>query len=502
MPFGLSEERYKKIRSVFSRFPSVEEVLVFGSRAMDTYKPASDIDLALLGEKITHDDIVKIRMALDELPYGYTYDIIDYKKTHHAEFKKHIDKYGVLFFKKNHAPNEWKQYKLGDIVDDIAMGPFGSNLKVDNFISKGVPVIRGTNLHEGGFNKTNFAFVSEEKANSLKRCLAYPDDLVFTHRGTLGQVGIIPKIGFEKYLVSQSQMRLSINKEYLNPKYLYYFFKSSIGQNQLLKNASQVGVPAIANPTKSLKEVEISIPNLKSQQEIASVLSSLDNKIELNIQMKQTSEKIAQTLFKEWFLEFSPNGKKLKTNNKTSLPEGWRSGKLEEIALNYDNKRVPLAGRERDERKGQYPYYGAASILDYVDDFIFDGTYLLMGEDGTVITSTGFPVLQYVWGKFWVNNHAHVLKGKAPFTTEYLFLLLSKTNISNIVTGAVQQKINQGNLNKINCVIPPPNILKQFQNIIEPFFEKRKQLSEEINNLITVRDSLLPKLMTGKIAVK
>ena len=125
---------------------------------------------------------------------------------------------------------------MGEIVDDVAMGPFGSNIKVDNFISEGVPVIRGANLHEGGFNKENFVFISEEKAASLKRSLAYPDDLVFTHRGTLGQVGIIPNDKFPKYLVSQSQMRLTVNKEYLIPKYLYYFFKSPLGQKELLKN--------------------------------------------------------------------------------------------------------------------------------------------------------------------------------------------------------------------------------------------------------------------------
>ena len=184
--------------------------------------------------------------------------------------------------------SKWTTYQLGDICDDIAMGPFGSNLKIDNFISEGVPVIRGMNLHEGGFNKKNFAYVSEEKANSLKRCLAYPDDLVFTHRGTLGQVGIIPRIGFEKYLVSQSQMRLSVNKQYIYPKYLYYFFKSPLGQKELLKNTSQVGVPAIANPTKSLKQVEITLATIATQQSIASILSSLDDKIELNLQMNQS----------------------------------------------------------------------------------------------------------------------------------------------------------------------------------------------------------------------
>src|SRR5512139_277886 len=101
-------------------------------------------------------------------------------------------------------PEGWKLYKLGEIVDDVAMGPFGSNLKVDNFISTGVPVIRGLNLNQGGLNGNDFAFVSEEKAQSLRRSLAFPDDLIFTHRGTIGQVGIIPNNKYPYYLVSQS----------------------------------------------------------------------------------------------------------------------------------------------------------------------------------------------------------------------------------------------------------------------------------------------------------
>ena len=339
---------------------------------------------------------------------------------------------------------------------------FGSNLKVDNFIDEGVPVIKGTNLHEGGFAKANFSYVSEEKASSLKRCLAYPDDLVFTHRGTLGQVGIIPQNLFPKYLVSQSQMRLTVDKNYLLPKYLYYFFKSNLGQKELLKNSSQVGVPAIANPTKSLKQVEITVPDLPTQTQIAQILTSLDDKIELNLQMNQTLEAMAQALFKEWFVNFNfpsselgleglnddrifhKKGKKenkeilptsnQQNHNSDNLPKGWRMGKLGDISTNFDNKRVPLSSMQRKDRQGIYPYYGAATIFDYIDDYIFDGTFLLMGEDGTVQTDEGFPLLQYVWGKFWVNNHTHVLQGKIPFSTEYLYLLLSKTNITHLIT--------------------------------------------------------------------
>lgn len=399
--------------------------------------------------------------------------------------------------------NEWKEYKLGELVDDIAMGPFGSNIKVDNFIQKGVPVIRGANLNEGGFTDDKFVFISEEKAQSLKRSLAFPDDLVFTHRGTIGQVGIIPFGKYPKYLVSQSQLRLTVNKKYLLPLFLYYFFKSHVGQFELLKNTSQVGVPAIAQPTRSLREVDIRIPNLETQQKISNILSALDDKIELNRQTNATLEAIAQAIFKEWFVDFNFPGAtgELVESELGMIPKGWRVGKLEEIITNFDRKRVPLSSRERENRKGAFPYYGAASILDYVDDYIFDGVYLLMGEDGTVITEDGKPVLQYVSGKFWVNNHTHVLQGKKPFSTEFVLLQLKNTNVNLIVTGAVQPKINQGNLNELPVVIPDEFTLLSFQDTITSIFSNILDTEQETSILKGIRDNLLPKLMNGEIDV-
>jgi type I restriction enzyme, S subunit len=200
--------------------------------------------------------------------------------------------------------SEWKEYKLGDICADVAMGPFGSNLKTDNFISSGVPVIRGGNLNENGFENDKFVFVSDVKAQSLKRSLAFPNELVFTHRGTIGQVAIIPEDKYPYYLVSQSQVRLKVNDKYLCPKFLFYWFKSATGQYELLKNSAQVGVPSIASPTRSLKEIDIKIPSLPTQQSIASILSSLDDKIELNNAINKNLEALAQALFKRWFVDF------------------------------------------------------------------------------------------------------------------------------------------------------------------------------------------------------
>jgi type I restriction enzyme S subunit len=181
------------------------------------------------------------------------------------------------------------------------------------------------------------------------------------------------------------------------------------------------------------------------------------------------------------------------------IPKGWKVGKLGKVINILDSKRVPLSKKQRQARPGKYPYYGATKIMDYVDDYLFDGRYLLMGEDGSVITEDGFPYLQYVWGKFWANNHAHVLQGKKGYSVEHLYLLLIKTNITPFVTGAVQLKLNQKNMKSIPLVIPTAQILSTFETYIQPFFNKMRNNSEEEITLIKLRDTLLPKLMSGEI---
>jgi type I restriction enzyme, S subunit len=385
--------------------------------------------------------------------------------------------------------SEWKTYKLGDISDDIAMGPFGSNLKVDNFITEGVPVIRGMNLHEGGFNKKNFAFVSEEKANSLKRCLAYPDDLVFTHRGTLGQVGIIPRIGFEKYLVSQSQMRLTVNKKILNPKYLYYFFKSPLGQKELLRNSSQVGVPAIANPTKSLKEVEISVPNLEFQATTVRILSSLE--IELNLQMNQNLEAIAQAIFKEWFVNFNFPG--FDGELVDGLPKGWKRGKLGEVLELLYGKAL-----KSDTRiAGEYPVIGSSGIVDYHNEFLVEAPGIVIGRKGTIgeviwIDENFFPIDT----TFYVTD----LLGSGGLYFHYF--LLKEQEFKKIASDSAVPGLNRNQAMNNLVTIPDVNVIKEFNTIIQSIFLKREENNNQIKTLTQIRDSLLPKLMTGKIEIK
>jgi len=203
---------------------------------------------------------------------------------------------------------EWKKCKLEEVAENFAMGPFGSNIKAENFKESGVPVIRGSNLNFFRYVGGDFVFLSEEKADQLKSSNCFPRDLVFTHRGTIGQVGIVPEGKYQRYVVSQSGMKLSVKKRCLDHQFLFYFFKSRIGQHELLQNESQVGVPSISSPLTSLKNVNILLPPLPEQRAIASVLSSLDNKIDLLHRQNKTLEAMAETLFKQWFVEEADKG--------------------------------------------------------------------------------------------------------------------------------------------------------------------------------------------------
>ena len=398
---------------------------------------------------------------------------------------------------------EWKEYKISDVIDEISMGPFGSNIKVDNFIDFGVPVLNGSNLQGFKLQEESFNYVSQEKADSLGKANAHRGDVVITHRGTLGQIVYVPQDSkFEQYVISQSQFRLKLKQDLIRPDFFVYFFHTPIGQHRILMNASQVGVPALARPTTTFKEVFVTVPPMETQNAIMAILSSLDKKIEVNKQLNDNLQQQARAVYTSWFVDFEPflDGEFVESEL-GMIPREWKVGNLFDIAEVLDKYRKPLSGQERDLMDKIYPYYGATSCMDYVDDFLFDGIYTLIGEDGSVGKEDGFPYMQYVWGKLWVNNHAHILQGKNGFSTEMLHVMLSTTNIRHLVTGAVQAKLSQANMQKILVTIPSTNVLDEIRPKFDKLYQLIRKNEDESHCLSQLRDTLLPRLMSGELKV-
>ena len=153
-----------------------------------------------------------------------------------------------------------------------------------------------------------------------------------------------------------------------------------------------------------------------------------------------------------------------------------------------------MSSLDRSGMERIYPYYGAASLMDYVDNYIFDGIYGLLGEDGTVMDDNGYPTMQYVWGKFWVNNHAHIFQGKNGYSTEMVYLILKNTIVRDAVTGAVQLKINQENLRKLPVMVPSDNDLPELNSMIDKIFASIRENRDETEYLSNLRDILLAKM--------
>jgi type I restriction enzyme S subunit len=248
------------------------------------------------------------------------------------------------------------------------------------------------------------------------------------------------------------------------------------------------------------EKVRLHLPPLPEQRRIAAILGALDDKIELNRKMNRTLEEMAQALFKSWFIDFDGHDD-LVDSEVGPVPRGWTPTSLGAVVEILDSRRVPISGFERAEKQGPYPYYGAASVMDHIDAYLFDGVYVLVGEDGTVVDNEGHPITQYVWGQFWVNNHAHVLQPAGPIGTEHLLLALRNVNIRPFITGAVQAKVSQGNLRRVPFVLPPTELCDRFTALATPLFARVRANTDESATLATLRDTLLLKLISGELGV-
>lgn len=392
---------------------------------------------------------------------------------------------------------KWKTTTLGNIASNIQTGPFGSQLHQSDYSEIGTPVVMPKDLINGQITESSIARVDDSHVVRLSKHQIENGDIIYSRRGDVGRCAYATKKE-QGWLCGTGCLRVTIDNTKAVSKYVFYQLQKQETIGWVENHA--VGSTMLNLNTSILSSVPICVPELLVQERIVNILSAYDDLIENNQKQIKLLEEAAQRLYKEWFVDLRFPGYE-HTPIVDGVPEGWEKGQISDIVNYHDSIRRPLSAMERMNYKGKYKYYGAAGILDYVKDYLFDGKYLLFGEDGTVIQNDGTPVLQYVNGKFWVNNHAHVLTGKNLFSTELLYLMFKNTKVNDVVTGVAQPKISQARLSRKKIIIPSEDIVSQFQVMIENYFDKIICLETQIENAQEARDRLLPKLMSGEMEV-
>ena len=394
---------------------------------------------------------------------------------------------------------KFESYRISELIEEIAMGPFGSNIKVECFVDNGIPVLNGSNLDGITLKDGSFRYITEEKAESLKRANAHRGDIVITHRGTLGQIVYIPRNSkYDRYVISQSQFRIRCNEKVL-PEYLVYYFHTPIGQAKLLSNASQVGVPALARPSTTFQQIEVELPNLSIQKKTIGILRSLDDKIELNNKINENLERQAQAFYQELFVD--------KANS------DWKQGTISDLG-------TVVGGSTPSKAKPEYYTEKGIAWITPKDLSINKSKFISHGENditelglrnssatvmpkGTVLFSSRAPIgyIAIAAGEVTTNQGFKSVIPKPEIGTAYIYYFLKHNLpvIESMAAGSTFKEVSGSTMKRVPAIIPDMDTLEAFNDFCNPLFKNQKALEKENLVLTAIRDLLLPKLISGEI---
>lgn len=451
-------------------------------------------------------------------------------------------------------------------------GPFGSSLSRKHYVDyEGIPVIRGVNLENDKFKDSDFVFVSEKKAKELHRNLAYPGDIVFTQRGTLGQVAIIPNDSkYDKYIVSQSQMKLKVDSKKVDPYFVYLFFRSNVAKKEITNRAIIGGVPHIN--LGILKSLEFPYPPLTIQKSIAGVIKRYDEKIDINNQINQTLEQIAQAIFKSWFVDFDPVKAKIAAKQAGATPDQIERAAMCAISGKTEEQLAQLPPETQQHLKttaalfpdsfvkselGDIPEgWNVCPLSKYIDvkhGFAFKGEFFveeatqnilltpgnfkigggikfdkikyykgpvpedyILNKNDLLVTMTdlskqadtlGFPALvPKVEGSFFLHNQrlGKVVSKKGVLNKYFLYYLFRSHRYRGEIVGSATGTTVKHTAPKKILIFQHPfhGVLeKVFDDFMASLYPKIECNMNNNTTLEELRDTLLPKLLSGEINV-
>ena len=420
--------------------------------------------------------------------------------------------------------SDWREVNLGDLFAQSNQGVNTTTEKVE-YSDDGLIVIRAKNISAYSIDYQDVVNVSEETFGKLKAAVKPKcGDILFTNIGSqLGSAALIKNNS--KFIIAWNVFRIVPNLCKVNAKFLESFLNSEETGNLVRGLNASSTMPFISG--KVLRSIKLNLPPLPEQKAIAHILGSLDDKIELNWQMNETLEAMAQALFKSWFVDFDPvidnalaAGKPIPdelleraeqrkavqhrdtdnhairalfpdafelTDEMGWIPEGWESITLGNFAILGNGKTSP------DRAVGEIPVFGSNGKIGDCDESNRDNT-IIIGRVGSYCGS-----LQYYPSKCWITDNAMSAEMKNKDHNIYLFQLLSRDNLNDRRTGSGQPLLNQSILRSIKTIMPSVLVIDEYSRIANSFYEKIDESNRNNESLAKLRDTLLPKLMSGEL---
>lgn len=397
--------------------------------------------------------------------------------------------------------SEWRKVSLKDVADDITVGFVGP--MASEYVPNGIPFLRSQNVLPHRISLQDIKFISDEFYQKIKKSALTPGDVVIVRTGKPGTAAVIP----DTLPVSNcSDLVIVRPGNELNAKFLSYYM-NGIGQHHV--SAHLVGAVQQHFNVGSAREMKIFLPSRVEQDQIVGVLSVLDDKIELNRHMNETLEAMAKALFKSWFVDFDPVRAKAEGRPPEGLtpdiaalfpdafdaqeqPIGWGVGKLEDLLVLQRGFDLPSSSRTL----GKWPVIAASGPSGTHNEFMVKGPGVVTGRSG--VLGKVFFVPEDFWPlntSLWVKN----FKLAGPY---YAYFLLSTIDFSAFNSGSAVPTLNRNHVHSLPVILPPNELITIFEEIAKPLFQAKQEKQAQSETLATIRDSLLPKLMSGAIRVQ
>ncbi|MGW1557833.1 restriction endonuclease subunit S [Streptomyces sp. NPDC002144] len=395
---------------------------------------------------------------------------------------------------------EWRYVEYQELSaqerSSFSMGPFGSKITKENYVDAGVPVVRGVNLARGIFVDDDFVFITEEKADEIMSANVEPGDLIFTHRGTIGQVSMIPREPrFRRYVIGSSQVKTRLDESIALPEFYYYWFQSSEGQRSILANASTVGVPGIATPLTSIRKLHVPLPSRRVQEGIVAVLGALDGKIAVNERIAGTVDDLANSIFRRY----------------------TQMAQLEPMSKNM----VPILGGTPDRKVCSYwgagfPWASAKDVASATSGVVVDTAEQITKEAATntrvkplpersvVLTARGtVGAVARIIRPTAINQSCYAFSpGKIPPAVLFHLVRSGAENMLSVAHGTVFSTVNMKTFDHVQVPMIDIEMRAVLEGELAPLHRQIENRIEESRSLSTLRDTLLPQLMSGKLRVR